>query len=196
MMNKFALNVVAVAALAVGTGISPTVYAQQAQQKLLAAQSEISFVSRQMGVPVSGNFKKFAAEIVFDPKKPELGKVSFTVDLLSTDMGSPETEKELKGSGWFDSIKTPTATFISTTVKSLGGGRFEFAGKLAIKGISQNIVVPVTLTQANGVTKVVGQFNLKRLDFKIGDGDWNDVSLVANEVIVNLKLALSGVAVW
>ncbi len=168
-----------------------------AQQKLMPAQSEISFTSRQMGVPVSGSFKKFDAQIVFDPKKPELSKVSFTVDLLSTDIGNPETETELKKPGWFNSFKMPTASFTSTSVKALGAlsnGKFEFAGKLVIKGISQNIVVPVTLIQAKDNTWVVGSFNLKRLDFKIGDGDWNDVSIVANEVTVNLKLVVTGIA--
>ena len=195
-MNKaLFLSFTAGAVLSFTTLISPAVNAQSgAPQKLVPAQSEISFVSRQMGVPVSGSFKKFTAEIAFDPKKPEAAKISFSVDLLSTDLGNPETEKELKKSSWFDSLKVPAATFVSTSVKSLGGGKFEFAGKLAIKGVSQNIVVPIILTQAKDGTKVVGSFNLKRLDFNIGDGDWNDVSLVANEVIVNVKLSLTGVS--
>jgi len=85
-------------------------------------------------------------------------------------------------------------SFQSTGVKPLGGGKFEFTGKLVIKGISRIVVVPVALTQAAGVTRAVGSFTLKRLDFKIGDGEWNDVSLVADEVVVNLKLALNGVS--
>ena len=189
-MNKYLLNLTT-ATLIVAMGISSSA---NAEQKLVPAQSEISFTSKQMGVPVSGSFKKFDAQIAFDPKKPELTKVSFSVDLLSADIGNSETEKELKKPGWFDSLKMPAAIFTSSGVKSLGGGKFEFSGKLAIKGVSQNIVVPVTLTQANGTTRVVGNFILKRLDFKIGDGDWNDVSLVANEVIVNIKLSVTGIA--
>ena len=189
-MNKYLLNLTT-ATLIVAMGISSSA---NAEQKLVPAQSEISFTSKQMGVPVSGSFKKFDAQIAFDPRKPELTKVSFSVDLLSADIGNSETEKELKKPGWFDSLKMPAAIFTSSGVKSLGGGKFEFSGKLAIKGVSQNIVVPVTLTQANGTTRVVGNFILKRLDFKIGDGDWNDVSLVANEVIVNIKLSVTGIA--
>ncbi|MFN5995279.1 MAG: YceI family protein [Betaproteobacteria bacterium] len=165
-----------------------------AQQKLLPAQSEIAFVSKQFGVPVGGKFKKFDAELAFDPKKADAARVSFTVDLLSADIGNNETEAELKKPGWFNSAKVPQATFTSTSVKALGGGKFELAGKLAIKGFSQPVVVPVTLTQNSGVTKAVGSFTLKRLDFKIGDGEWNDVSIVANEVAVNVKLALTGIA--
>ena len=189
-MNKYLLNLTT-ATLIVAMGISSSA---NAEQKLVPAQSEISFTSKQMGVPVSGSFKKFDAQIAFDPKKPELTKVSFSVDLLSADIGNSETEKELKKPGWFDSLKMPAAIFTSSGVKSLGGGKFEFSGKLAIKGVSQNIVVPVTLAQANGTTRVIGNFILKRLDFKIGDGDWNDVSLVANEVIVNIKLSVTGIA--
>jgi polyisoprenoid-binding protein YceI len=164
-----------------------------AQQKLIPAESEIAFISKQLGVPVSGKFKKFDAEVLFDPKKPEVSKVNFTVDLLSADIGNTETETELKKPGWFNSAKFPTATFQSSSVKSLGAGKFEFSGKLSVKGISQNVVVPVTVTQSGGKTRAVGRFNLKRLDFKIGDGDWNDVTLVANEVVVNINLSLTGI---
>lgn len=164
-----------------------------AQQKLIPAESSIAFISKQFGVPVSGKFKKFDADVAFDPKKPEAAKVSFTVDLLSADIGNAETEAELKKPGWFNAAKVPAATFQSSGVKSLGGGKFEFTGKLAIKGISQNVVVPVTITQRAAKSQVVGSFNLKRLDFKIGDGDWNDVSLVANEVVVNINLSLTGI---
>lgn len=164
-----------------------------AQQRLVPAQSEIAFVSKQFGVPVSGKFKKFDAEVTFDPKKVEAAKVNFNVDLLSADIGNSETEAELKKPGWFNSLKMPQANFTSNAVRALGGGKFEFSGKLSIKGITQNVVVPMTLTQSAGVTRAVGSFTLKRLDFKIGDGEWNDVSLVANEVVVNIKLALTGV---
>jgi polyisoprenoid-binding protein YceI len=67
------------------------------------------------------------------------------------------------------------------------------AGKLTIKGSSQDVVVPVSLAQANGATTASGGFVIKRLDFKIGDGDWKDTSLVANEVQVKFKLVLTGV---
>ncbi|MCA3042689.1 MAG: YceI family protein [Rhodocyclaceae bacterium] len=164
-----------------------------AQQRVVPAQSEIAFVSKQFGVPVGGKFKKFDAEVTFDPKKVEAAKVNFNVDLLSADIGNSETEAELKKPGWFNSQKMPQANFTSTAVKAIGGGKFEFSGKLSIKGIAQNVVVPMTLTQSAGVTRAVGSFTLKRLDFKIGDGEWNDVSLVANEVVVNIKLALTGV---
>ena len=38
-----------------------------AQQKLVPAESSVGFVSRQMGVPVEGHFRKFDGQITFDP---------------------------------------------------------------------------------------------------------------------------------
>jgi len=37
-----------------------------------------------------------------------------------------------------------------------------------------------------------GSFALKRLDFKVGEGDWADTSVVANDVQVRFKLTLQG----
>src|SRR5438046_1847489 len=72
-----------------------------AQQKLLPAQSDISFVSKQMGVPVEGKFKRFDAQLAFDPKKPEAAKIAMTIDLASVSLGTAETEAELAKPDWF-----------------------------------------------------------------------------------------------
>lgn len=164
-----------------------------AQQKLLPAQSEIAFTSKQMGVPVSGTFKKFDAQVAFDPKKPEAGSIAFSIDLASAQIGDAETLAELAKPAWFDSKRVPQATFQSTGAKAAGPGRFEIAGKLSIKGQVREVLVPVALTQAAGTTVATGAFVLKRLEFKVGDGDWADTSMVANDVQVKFKLALTGV---
>ena len=167
--------------------------AAQAQQKLVPAQSEIAFVTKQMGVPVEGHFKKFDAQIAFDPVKPQTGKIAFTVDIASATLGSPETDSEPPKSEWFNTAKFPQATFQSSSIKALGGGKFEVAGKLAIKGASQDTVVPFTLTQTGTTTTANGTFTLKRLAYKIGEKEWADTSMVADDVQVKFKLALTGV---
>jgi len=164
-----------------------------AQQKVLPAQSEIAFTSKQMGVPVDGKFRKFDAQVAFDPKKPEAAKIGFTIDLASVSLGAAETEAEVAKPDWFNTKAFPQASFQSTSVKATGGGKFDVAGKLSIKGASHDVVVPVALTQAGGNTTATGSFVIKRLDFKIGDGDWKDTSMVANDVTVKFKLALTGV---
>jgi polyisoprenoid-binding protein YceI len=162
--------------------------------KLIPEQSTITFTSKQMGVPVDGRFGKFDAQISFDPKQAAASKISFNVDIGSAAVGDADTVREMRKPEWFNFAKFPTATFQSTSAKPLGAGKFEVTGKLNIKGIERQITTHVQLTQKAGITLVEGNFPLKRLDFKLGDGDWKDVSVVADEVVVKLKLSLSGVA--
>ena len=56
-----------------------------------------------------------------------------------------------------------------------------------------DVTVPVTLAQSGATTTATGTLPIKRLAFKIGDGEWADTSMVADEVQVKFKLALTGV---
>ena len=164
-----------------------------AQQQLVPAESSIHFVSRQMGVPVEGHFGKFSAQVAFDPAKPEAAKINFSVDTGSATLGVKETDAELPKPAWFNVAKFPQATFDAKTVKSLGGGKYEVAGQLSIKGAAHDVVVPVQLTQSGAKTTAAGQFSLKRLAYKIGEEEWADTSMVADDVQVRFKLVLTGV---
>ena len=164
-----------------------------AQQKLVPAESSVGFVSRQMGVPVEGHFRKFDGQITFDPAKPEAARIHLAIDTGSATLGVKETDAELPKPAWFNVAKFPQATFDAKTVKSLGGGKYEVAGQLSIKGAAHDVVVPVQLTQSGAKTTAAGQFSLKRLAYKIGENEWADTSMVADEVQVKFKLALTGV---
>ncbi|MFX1680057.1 YceI family protein [Mitsuaria sp. CC2] len=166
--------------------------AATAAPKLVPAQSDIAFTFRQMGVPVDGHFKKFDAQLAFDPKNAAAGKVSLSIELASATIGDAATDAELVKPEWFDAKKIPAATFQSTAIKALGGGKFEATGKLTIKGQPKDVVVPFALAQAGGTTTATGAFAMKRLDLKIGEGEWKDTSIVANDVQVKFKLAVTG----
>lgn len=173
-----------------------SVFAQPvyAQQKLLPAQSEVSFTFKQMGVPVDGKFTKFDAQINFDAAKLASSKIAFAVDIASATLGDKATDAELPKAPWFNTAKFPQATFASNQIKAFGGGKFEVLGKLSIKGVSQDVTVPVTMTQAGAVTTAIGNFAIKRLTFKIGENEWADTAMVADPVQVKFKIALNGVA--
>lgn len=164
-----------------------------AQQALVPAQSQITFTSKQMGVPVEGQFRKFDAQVAFDPAKLAASRIAFTVDTGSATLGVKESDAELPKAPWFNVAKFPQATFQSTAIKALGGGRYEVAGKLVIKGNSQDVTVPVAMTQSGAITTATGSFVIKRLAFKIGENEWADTSMVADDVQVKFKLALTGV---
>jgi len=163
-------------------------------QKLEPAQSEISFAFKQMGVPVEGRFSTFAGQFSFDPKKADPGKVVLIIDTGSARFGSPDTQTEAVKAEWFNVAKFPQATLESTAIAAAGPGKYDLTGRLSIKGVAREVRIPVALARAGAITVATGAFTLKRLDFKIGEGDWSDPSMVANDVQVKFKLALSGIA--
>jgi len=165
-----------------------------AQAAVVPAQSQITFAIKEMGVPVEGKFGKWTADIAFDPKKPEAGKVAFTIATSSASFGSAETDAEVPKATWFNVAKFPSATFASTAIKAKGGGKYDVSGKLSVKGTTKDIVVPIALAQAGAATTATGTFTIKRNDFKIGEGEWTDTSQLADEVAVRFKIVLTGVA--
>ena len=185
-------------AAALLAAIAQPAAAQSKPAVLLPAASEISFTTRQMGVPVDGKFSAFSAQIALDPKKPETGTVSFSIDTGSARFGSAELDAEVPKATWLSVALFPKATFQSSSIKAAGAGRFEVAGKLSIKGSVRDITVPVQLVQSGGSPSITstasGAFTIKRLEFKVGEGEWTDTSLLANDVQVRFKLVLSGMA--
>lgn len=163
-------------------------------QQVVPAQSLLGFTFKQMGVPVQGQFRNWSAQVAFDPAKPQAARIQLTIDMKSVAFGAPEAEAEVVKPDWFDVAAHPKATFESRGVQAQGGGRYQVAGTLTIRGQAQPVTVPVTLAQQGSTGSASGSFTIKRLDYKIGGGDWADPALVANDVQVNFKIALTGLA--
>jgi polyisoprenoid-binding protein YceI len=143
-----------------------------------------------MNVPVEGAFRKFTAHIHLDPAKPEAGRAQIDIDLSGIDAGSVEANDEVKGKSWFNVREVPRASFVSSSVRPLGGGRFEAAGKMTIKGKTLETRTHFSLKQEKGDLILDGGFPLKRLDYGIGAGAWGDTSVVADEVQVKFHFIL------
>jgi polyisoprenoid-binding protein YceI len=164
---------------------------QAGAQGVLIEKSEIRFQSKQMGANVEGRFRRWKANIVFVPKDLGRSKADFDIELGSIDLASDESEAEVKRPQWFDTAKFPVAHFASSVIKDLGGDKYEVAGQLTVKGITRDAVVPITLKKdATGNSVAEGSFTLKRLDYKIGEGQWADPSMVANDVLVRIRMVL------
>ena len=160
-------------------------------QAVLIDKSEIRFVSRQLGVNVEGRFRKWKANVDFRPKELAKSRAEFEIDLGSIDLASEESETEVRRPRWFDTARFPVATFQSTAMKDLGGDRYEVAGKLTVKGKVRNETVPIAVKRdAAGNSVATGEFTIKRLEFNIGNGQWGDPSVVADEVVVHVRMVL------
>jgi len=120
--------------------------------------------------------------------------VAFTIDTGSARFGSAELDAEVPKATWLNVPSFPQASFQSSAVKAAGPGRFEVVGKLTIKGVARDVTVPVQLTQAGATSTASGAFAIKRLAFKVGEGEWTDTSMLADDVQIRFKLVLAGLA--
>lgn len=159
-------------------------------QTVLYEKSRISCVSRQMNVPVEAVFRKFTAQIAFDPARAETSKAQIEIDVGSFDIDNAEANDEARSKPWFDARGFPKAAFVATSIKALGGGRFEARGPLTIKGKTLDAVTPFTYRNEAGGAVVEGSFSVKRLQYNIGEGVWKDTETVADEVQIRYRLVL------
>jgi polyisoprenoid-binding protein YceI len=159
---------------------------------LESAGSEIVFTTRQLGVPVEGRFTRFSAQIELDPARPEAVRVVLSIETASARFGAAELDAEVGKPTWLAAARFARAEFRSTSIRAPAPGRFEISGKLALKGKERDLTVPVQLERSGSRGVASGSFVLKRLDFDIGEGEWKDTSLLANDVQVRFKLALTG----
>ena len=162
-----------------------------AERPLIAAKSEIGFMVKQMGVGVSGAFKRYSAKVNLDPAKPESASAEIEVDIASISTGTDEGDQTAVDKPWLDAADFAKARFKSSAVRALGGDKYEVKGTLTIRGKPRELTIPLTLkTGSDGVTVATGEFTVRRTDFGVGGGEWNEGDLVANEVLVHFRLTL------
>ena len=163
--------------------------ASAAPLKTDPAESTVSAVFKQMNVAVESSFKKFSAQIDYDAAKPELAKASVEIDTASLDVGDPDMNKEVAKKEWFNSAQFPKASFVSSSIKPAGAGKLTVAGKLSIKGKTADVSFPLTVKSEAGKQVFEGALPIKRLAYNVGEGEWKDTSVVADDVIIKFRVA-------
>lgn len=164
-------------------------FANAAPLKTDLAHSSVSAVFKQMNVPVEAKFKRFDAQIDYDAAHPDVSKARVDIDTGSLDLGDPEYNKEVAKKEWFNAAQYPKASFVSTAIKPAGAGKLNIAGKLTIKGRTADVNFPVTIKPEGGKQVFEGQLPIRRLAFNIGEGEWKDTSMVADEVVIKFRVA-------
>ena len=143
--------------------------------------SKIIFTASQAGAPMQGTFHQYDAKLCLDGTG---GTLQVSVQTASVDTQLAELDDALRGEDFFDAKRWPTAVFQSDSLKSLGNGRYQLTGKLTIRDQTREITLPFTWTPApdGNSAMLVGQFALKRLDYKVGQGQWADTQWVGDPV--------------
>jgi polyisoprenoid-binding protein YceI len=157
--------------------------------------SRITFASKQMGVTIPGRFERFTATIHFDPGDLAGSKASIEIDIASVSTPNRDIETEIKREPWFDAARHPTARFETSAFTHKGGERYDAAGRLTLRGVTQAITLPATIRVADDPDRpgsmraqASGDVTVSRTAFGIGQGQWRDVAVVADEVVIHIEI--------
>lgn len=120
-----------------------------------------------------------------------VSKASFTTDMTSIkvlDLDGEYGDKltgHLKSEDFFGVENHTTAKFEMTSYKSTGTDTGEMTGKLTIKGITQDVVVPVNVTANGNTVAMKGDFTFDRTKFDIKYGSASFFDDLKDKAIYN-----------
>lgn len=156
--------------------------------KIDTAKSSVTATFKQMGVAVDAKFNKFVAQVDYDAAKPEASKANVDIEVASFDLGDADYNSEVRKKEWFNAAQFPKANFTSTKIRAAGPGKLEVSGKLTLKGKTADVSFPMTVKKEGAAQVFEGSVPIKRLAFGIGDGEWKDTSIVADEVVIRFRV--------
>ena len=162
--------------------------------------SEVAFQVRHLFTKVRGRFRDFSGMIRFDQEQPENSSVSLTIDVASIDTDNDDRDEHLRSRDFFDVNVYPTIRFTSSRVVRRGVDAFAVTGVLTIRGISNEITLPVTYLGAAidpWTTMRAGfetSITLNRKDYGL---DWNRPLQIAGFLLgddVQITLSIEAIA--
>jgi len=150
--------------------------------------SRLRFRSAFAGTAFEGGFSRFDAQINFDPKNLAGSRAVVTVDLASAATGDADRDQTLPTADWFNTAKFPRATFTSTAIRDLGGGRYQASGNLSLKGVTKPVTLPFTLQIQGNTARMNGQVVINRSQFGVGQGQFAGADTIPHEVTVTIAV--------
>ena len=118
------------------------------------------------------------------------------IDTASITTGSDSRDEQAKSGEWFGTEDYPLVVFKTESFTHIEANQYTARGNLTIRGQTMPIVLPFSLdfTEIEDGTQqavMVSQIALMRLDFGVGQGEWEKEDAIANEVAIDIVVNAS-----
>lgn len=159
-----------------------------------AEKSAINFQFTQYGKAVNGSFGSFSGDIIFDPEDLENASAKIIIDIPSIETGSADRDAQAKSGEWFAAEEYPQAIFETESFSESGTGQYVANGHLTIRGNKMPLELPFSLEINNNdegqeTAEMSAEITLNRLDFGIGQGQWETEEAIENAVKINISVS-------
>jgi polyisoprenoid-binding protein YceI len=181
------------AALLAATPVpAATASSQATAWTTVAASSSIEFTGNLAGGDFTGQFQRFVAAIAFDPANLAGSRFRVEIETGSANTADADRDVALAGSDFFAASRWPKATYEASQFAATGPGQYQALGELTIRGIARDVPVTFTFkpTSDGHSAMLTGRASVRRLDFGIGQGEWQDTKWLGDEVRIRFELTL------
>jgi polyisoprenoid-binding protein YceI len=109
-----------------------------------ATHSEVQFKVRHMMITsVTGEFKKFNANVETEGEDFTTAKIEFTADINSISTNNEQRDGHLKSPDFFDATSYPELKFEGKKLEKLNDETYKLSGNLNMRGITKAITLNV-----------------------------------------------------
>jgi len=106
------------------------------------AHASITFKIKHLGYSwLTGRFDNFTGNFSYDSNEIESSKIKVEVDTTSFNSNHAERDKHIRSDDFLNVSKFGTATFDSTSFKSVGDNEIEIKGDLTLHGVTKEITI-------------------------------------------------------
>lgn len=158
------------------------------QPRAEPVRNTIGFVGVQAGAQFEAEFRQFHAQIKFDPANLQGSRFDVTIDMQSVDSKDEERDTTMRGPDLFATSAFPTAHYVADSFVDQGGGKYLAQGNLTLRDVTREVPVELIYENSADGAWIKGGTTLKRLDFGVGQGEWQGTTMVANEVDVRFAI--------
>lgn len=151
----------------------------------VASGGNLGFTARWNGEPVNGSFKRWSANILFDPAALDTSTIDVSIDLASVDTGDSQRDGTLTDSDFFDTARFAKATYRASRFRAVSGNRYRADGTLSLRGASKPVPVSFTLDIDGNRARARGTATIDRTSFGVGQGDYASTAEIAGPVAVS-----------
>lgn len=152
------------------------------------ATSRLMFEAEQSGEKFQGSFPKFSSTIDFDEAKPEEASIHIAITMANVQVDGKDRLDALPTADWFSVKKFPFAEFSSSMVKKKGEHQYEAIGKLTLRGVTREVILPFTLKTVGKSAVATGEVTISRNAYAVGQGRWASDDDVKYPVKVSFEL--------
>lgn len=156
------------------------------------AASRVGFTAWQSGTPVPGTFERFEAAIRFARDRLAESSVDVRIDVASVTTGSMDRDQTITSPSLFHAEAFPQARFSADSFVHREDDIYVAKGELTMRGETHPVDLPFQLEieAREGTLHAVadGEVTVQRLRWGIGQGQWQDTSVVPNEVRIEIHL--------